>query len=73
MNQVFSGAGYLKCVPMSTKAQASEALEELFNNMGIPESMTVDGALEQVSTGNHFMKVARKARMLVRKTKPYSP
>lgn len=46
-SQVFvNDCGFSKHVPMRSKGEAGNALDELFNDVGVPTSLVTDGALE---------------------------
>jgi hypothetical protein len=59
--QVFVLAnGAIDCYPMSSKAQAGDALGQFITDWGAPNHMTVDGSGEQTGPNSKFQKLCRK-------------
>jgi hypothetical protein len=62
--------GWMRSYPMKSKSTAHEALSLLFSQFGVPDTLVVDGSLEQVK--GQFKKKAREADCHIRQTEPYS-
>ena len=71
--QLFSAEDFVWIYPMKSKAQAGEAFQCFIEEVGIPESITVDGSSEQVGPKSTFLKTARTYRCDLRQTEAYSP
>ncbi|KAI2509582.1 Reverse transcriptase (RNA-dependent DNA polymerase) [Fragilaria crotonensis] len=70
--QIFATAdGWCRAYPMKLKSEAHEGLSLLFQREGVPNTMIMDGALEQVK--GMFRKKCREAGVHVKQTEPHSP
>jgi hypothetical protein len=70
--QIFAtGDGWCRAYPMKLKSEAHEGLSLLFQREGVPNTMIMDGALEQVK--GTFRKKCREAGVHVKQTEPHSP
>ena len=59
--QIFCNRGYFAHLyPMSTKAEAGEALRLFCQEFGVPERLTFDGSKEQTCKGTEFMRQIRR-------------
>jgi len=54
--QVFTNGRFIKVVPMSSKAQAGEALDTFQQDVGITDRLIFDGAQEHLGPSTDFMK-----------------
>jgi hypothetical protein len=63
--------GWCRAFPMEQKGEAHESLSLLFQRDGVPPSMIVDNALEQIM--GDFKRKCREADCHLRQTEPYSP
>ena len=63
--------GWCRAFPMERKGEAHESLSLLFQRDGVPPSMIVDNALEQIL--GDFKRKCREADCHLRQTEPYSP
>jgi Reverse transcriptase (RNA-dependent DNA polymerase) len=71
--QVFCGENYVKVIPLASKAQAGDALQEFVSDVGIPNEILLDGAAEQTGTNSEFMKKCRQYNITVFRTEPHTP
>jgi hypothetical protein len=72
--QVFSNGGFFaKVYPMARKADAGIALKTFITELGVPESLTIDGSKEHNSKGTEFMKKCRRNDIRVTRTEPEHP
>ena len=62
---------WCKAYPMAKKSHAHETLSLLFAQEGVPSTLVMDGAREQVL--GEFRHKARQADCHVKQTEPYSP
>jgi hypothetical protein len=70
--QIFATAdGWCRAYPMKVKSEAHEGLSLLFQREGVPSTMVMDGAQEQVQ--GTFRKKCREAGVHVKQTEPHSP
>ena len=71
--QLFAAKDFVWIYPMKAKAQAGEALQCFIEEVGIPATIVVDGANEQVGPKSAFLKTSRTYRCDLRQTEAYSP
>jgi hypothetical protein len=72
--QVFSnGSFFAEVYPMARKADAGLALKAFIMELGVPDSLTIDGSKEQNSKGTEFMKSCRRNDIRVTRTEPERP
>jgi hypothetical protein len=71
--QVFCAEGYVKVIPMESKAEVGQALQELIHDVGIPNQLLMDGSGEQVGPKSDFSKACKKYDIVVYRTEPYTP
>ena len=70
--QVFStSSGWVHAYPMRKKLEAHEALSLLFQREGVPNTMIMDGALEQLK--GKFRKKCQEVDSRVKQLEPYTP
>lgn len=71
--QIFSTLeGWCRAYPMSTKSLAHKGLSLLFQRGGVPNTLIIDGAKEQISMGL-FRHKCRESGAQVKQTEPYIP
>ena len=63
--------GWVRAYPMKKKLEAHDALSLLFQREGVPNTMIMDGALEQLK--GKFHKKCREVDSHVKQLKPYTP
>jgi transposase len=63
--------GWTRAYPMKKKSEAHEGLGLLFARDGVPDTMVMDNAKEQVM--GEFRRKSREAGCHIRQTEPYSP
>jgi hypothetical protein len=69
--QVFSNGGFFAEVyPMARKVDAGIALKTFIMELGVPESLTIDGSKEHNSKGTEFMKNCQRNDIRVTRTEP---
>ena len=66
-----SSWGWARAFPMKKKSEAHETLSQLFARDGVPNSMIMDGAKEQVM--GDFRRKCREASCHVKQTEPHTP
>ena len=73
--QVFAtnDIGFVRVHPMTSKAQAGEALRGLAEDVGVPNEIVCDGAAEQVGPKSDFYKTVNYLKTRIKRTEPYSP
>jgi hypothetical protein len=71
--QVFCNHSYVKVIPMSSKANAGDALQTFVQDVGIPVELVVDSAAEQVGPNSVFSKNVHRYDIKVHRTEPYTP
>ena len=71
--QIFSAENFIWIYPMKSKSQAGEALRTFIEEVGIPTTLVVDGANEQVGAKSGFFKTAQTYHVDLRQTEAYSP
>ena len=59
--------------PMDLKAKAGQKLTDLSHDVGIPNKLYMDNALEQVGKNLEMMKEVSWMKIRYRTTEPYSP
>lgn len=70
--QVFATAfGWCRAFPMTAKSEAHDALSLVFQHVGVPPAMILDGSKEQIS--GTFKKKLKEAACQLCQTVPYSP
>lgn len=70
--QVFTdGSGYDLFYPLKKESDASEALNEFIQSVGVPKELTSNGA--RAETQGEFGKVIKEYRIKQRTTEPHSP
>jgi len=57
--------------PIRTKGDAHKALSQLVQDVGVPNTIIMDGSKEQ--TMGEFRRKARQMDCRIRQTEPYSP
>ena len=63
--------GWTRAYPMKKKSEAHEGLGLLFARDGVPDTMVMDNAKEQVM--GEFRRKSREAGCHIRQTEPYTP
>jgi len=58
---------------MASKAFAGNTLHHFITDIGIPNTIIVDNAPEQMGTNSEFLRVCRQYKVSVRQTEPYTP
>ena len=73
MAQVYTdNQGFVHVNPRTSKSLAGLTLDNLINNIGIPNTIIYDGEPEQVSPNSDFQKTMRKCKIQGHQCKPYS-
>jgi hypothetical protein len=70
---VANGSFFAEIYPMATKADAGLALEQFYNELGVPDELTIDGSKEQNAPGTEFMKTCHEDEISVTITEPNRP
>jgi hypothetical protein len=60
---VFTNGKYTKVVPMTSRKEAAESLIDFTDDVGIPETLVMDGATEFTGKHTDFIKQARQMRI----------
>lgn len=72
--QMFTdGDGFAYVHPMKSKSQASEALNKVTMDVGIPNCIISDGAREETGDSTNFRQTLKRCHIDYRTTEPYSP
>jgi hypothetical protein len=61
--KVFTNGKYTKVVPMTSLKEAAESLIDFTDDVGIPETLVMDGATEFTGKHTDFIKQARQMRI----------
>ena len=70
--QVFcTNFGWKRAYPMETKGEAHKGLRKVFQDVGVPHTLVVDNAKEQIQ--GDFKRLATKHGARIKSTEPYSP
>lgn len=72
-SQVFVSDDVVLVYPLTSKAQAGEALKDFINDIGLPIKLIVDGGAEQVGKHTEFRKTCRKYNIYLKTTEAYTP
>ena len=62
---VFTQGRFTKVVPMIARSDAGQSLVDFTDDVGIPKRLVTDGTGEFTGKGNHFVKEARRIRILL--------
>ena len=71
--QIFTNTGFRWSNAMANKAGAGDSLNMFCHDVGVPNMLIFDGALEQVGANSTFMHAIRKNNINWQTTEPYSP
>lgn len=71
--QVFASEGFVWIYPMKSKGSAGEALQRFNEDVGVPDSITVDGSKEQTCKNSLFQDRCRHLNTKVHLIEPHSP
>jgi len=71
--QITTNGLFTHAYPMSSKSQAGDALHHFITDVGIPDTIIVDNAQEQIGQNSDFGKVCRQYKIKQRQTEPYMP
>ena len=63
--------GWTRAYPMKAKSEAHHTLSTLFKDIGVPETMVMDGAKEQIL--GDFRKKAKEANCRIKQIEPHTP
>lgn len=70
--QLFTNGRYTHVEPMTRKSEAGATLGNFLHEVGVPNNMIFDGALEQTGPRSEFMKRIRAQHINWRVTEPYA-
>jgi len=72
--QVFTNGKGFDCIyPHVSKSCAGEGLTRFIQDVGVPQTLVMDGAMEQIGRQSEMGKVCRAHHIEVRPTVPYQP
>ena len=70
--QVFVAVNVVHVQPMPTKSDTGRSLQVFTEDIGIPNSIVVNGAKEQTGPNSAFIQNVRQLKMMILNTEPYS-
>jgi hypothetical protein len=65
--QVYTNGNYTSVHPMTSKARVGVTLTEFSDDVGIPDSLTTDGAMEVVGPKTEFMKEVNRLKVRLKR------
>jgi len=71
--QVTTKGHFTHVFPMNSKLSAGDALTHFVEEIGIPETVVVDNAGEQIGDNTEFIKTCNLYKIRQRQTEPYTP
>jgi hypothetical protein len=71
--QIYCNKNYIKIIPMKSKSEAGNSLQEFIEDIGIPNEIIADGAAELTGPATEFMKNIRHYHIHLRHTEPHTP
>ena len=68
--QVFTNGNYTTVYPLTTKGDIGQSLTDFTDDVGIPDNLMTDGALEAVGPKTEFSQEASRLKIRLRRTEP---
>jgi hypothetical protein len=65
--QVYTNGNYTSVHPMTSKARVGVTLTEFSDDVGIPDSLTTEGAMEVVGPKTEFMKEVNRLKVRLKR------